>query len=113
MPEAVNVTAASLGDFDPVKSLARTEKIEKDISHIQKGLDFVTSTNWFILIVLFIGFIALLVSLISGVVAAYHDSTASQIELTKSIDALQYQLNNRLPASPTPSPATLVVPTIK
>lgn len=75
-------------NFDSIKILGKIDTIENKISLLEKSLDFLKNTNWFILIVLFVGFLALLFSLISASIQAFHTNTATQVELIRSVDHL-------------------------
>lgn len=75
-------------NFDSIKLLGRIDDVENKINLLEKALDFIKGTNWFILIVLFVGFLALLFSLISASIQAFHTNTATQVELIRSVDHL-------------------------
>ena len=80
--------------YDDTKILSRMDTLESHFGTLKDTVNLVKNTNWFTLIVLFVGFIALLITMISGVIQATNSSASSQVELTKSIEKLQLQLNN-------------------
>jgi len=59
------------------------------------AVEFVKSTNWFILAVLFLGFITVLVAFISLIIQATNSNTATQIEFMKTISELKYEIINK------------------
>ncbi|OGH15127.1 MAG: hypothetical protein A3H50_01295 [Candidatus Levybacteria bacterium RIFCSPLOWO2_02_FULL_37_10] len=93
--------------FDPSPLLARIEKLEDGVKLLKEGINFVRGTNWFILVVLFVGFLALLISLIGGIMQANNSNTATQVEfiksvqqLTNTVDKLDSSLKQIKPAAP-------------
>lgn len=70
---------------ESVEVLSRITRLEEGFESMKFIMDFVKSTNWFILIVLFVGFIALLLTVISGIIVSNKDITTTQIEFIKAV----------------------------
>jgi hypothetical protein len=79
--------------FDPSPLLARLDGLEEKHRLLRDTIGFVKDANWVLLIVLAMGFIALLVSLISGVIQAFNSNTNAQIEYLKSVQQLTNTVN--------------------
>ena len=88
-PEPIEKIGTISNQFDPSPLLARIDKLENSQNIINNAVDFVKSTNWFILSVLFLGFITLLISFITLIIQAYNANSTTQIELVKSIEQLK------------------------
>jgi len=102
-PQPISTEEPVVETFDPSPLLARIDKLENGLKLITDAVEFVKNTNWFILAVLFLGFITLLVAFISLIIQATISSTATQIEFMRTIDELKYEIINK----PTPYlPAT-------
>lgn len=93
-PQPIKTITPVTESFDPSPLLARIDKIENEQKLLNDAIDFVKSTNWFILAVLFLGFIALLASFISGIIQVTNSNTATQIEFIKSVERLTNTINN-------------------
>jgi hypothetical protein len=61
----------AIPSFDSAEQLGRMDRLEADNSHIRKVLDFVQGTNTLVVIVLFVGFAALLFSLFALMVETF------------------------------------------
>ncbi len=79
--------------FNPTSLLSKIDELEKEAKWLKQGVDFVKGTNWFILAVLFMGFITLLASFLFGIIQSFQNNTNSQIEFIKSVDKLSSDLN--------------------
>mgnify|MGYP001620057318 CR=1 FL=1 len=93
-PKPIKTKEPVVGTFDPSPLLARIDKLENGAKLTTDAVEFVKSTNWFILAVLFLGFVTILVSFISLIIQATNSSTATQIEFIKTIDELKYKIVN-------------------
>jgi hypothetical protein len=82
--------------YDSANLLEKIEKLDQLTEFIQKRVDHVISTNSFIILVLFIGFIALLFSLIGVGISVFRSDYSSQTELIRSVDQLNNNINNHL-----------------
>ncbi len=80
--------------FDPASLLSRLDSLEKGHKLLNNTIDFVKGTNQFVLAVLFMGFIAMLASFISGVIQATNSNSATQIEFIKSLDSLSTEMKS-------------------
>ena len=83
--------------YDDTKILTRMDTLESHFGTLKDSVNLVKNTNWFTLIVLFVGFLALLITTISGIIQATNSNASAQAELTRSIDKLQLQLSNLQP----------------
>lgn len=94
VPQPVKIRQPEGVSFDPSPLLARIDKLENGQRLLSNAVDFVKSTNWFVLAVLFLGFIALLASFISGVIQVTNSNTVSQIEFVKTMEQLTHDVND-------------------
>jgi len=98
--------------YDDTKLLSRIDTLEKSNKHLTKIVDFVQNTNSVVLLVLALGFVALLVTVIGSVVQTLNDKNATQIELIKSMESLKNEIDQKITVkeliivSPSPSPTT-------
>lgn len=93
-PPSVQTVTTPQERFDTASLLARIDRLENGQHLLSNTVDFVKSTNWFILAVLFLGFIALLVSFISGIIQATNSNTATQIEFIKTLEQFRHDIND-------------------
>lgn len=83
--------------FDPAPILGRLDTLEREQGLLRETIKFVKDTNSVILLVLALGFVALLASFISSIIQATNSNTATQIEFIKSVEKFTDkvdQLNN-------------------
>lgn len=94
MPDAPQSSGdAPIGGVD-AETLRRITKLEHDTKQSTGVLTFVNDTNKFILVVLFIGFIGLILAIIVVVLNAVKDDTHARNELTSQVQALNYELQH-------------------
>ncbi|MDD2496480.1 MAG: hypothetical protein PHE29_14985 [Tissierellia bacterium] len=74
--------------FDQLQFLERTDRLDSRINLLEKSTEFVRDTNRYILIVLFVGFLALLFSFISIIIQSFNSNSSTQIEFIKSVNKL-------------------------
>lgn len=67
---------------------SRIDTLEGTINLLKKNLDFVEGTNRFILIILTIGFVALLFSIIIANIQATISNTNAQVQFTNSVQKI-------------------------
>lgn len=89
--------------FDPVPLLSRIEGLENGQKLLTDTIKFVKDTNSVVLLVLALGFVALLVSIISGVIQATMANSTTQIEVIKSNNDLKNAINNLIISYPQPT----------
>lgn len=65
---------------ESINTLTRLGRLEESVETIKYVLEFVKSTNWFILVVLFFGFLSLLTALITGIIQDFNSERTTQIE---------------------------------
>ncbi|HVA96774.1 MAG TPA: hypothetical protein VND99_03905 [Candidatus Acidoferrales bacterium] len=79
-------------DTSPI--LAEIEKLWKENRFLEKKVEFISNTNWLIVIVLFVGFLILLFSLLTVFIESNNNASAIQVEFIKSVTTLQNDVNN-------------------
>ena len=77
-----------------INILPRLDDAEKKIGILEKTISFVQDTNRFILIIMFMGLVAIILSAILGIIQAYNANTTTQIEYIKSTEDLKNEVNN-------------------
>lgn len=80
--------------YDQVKLLGRIDTLESGQKLLNDTVKFVKDANYVVLIVLALGFIALLLSLISIIIQASNSTSSVQIEFIKSIEQLKHEVND-------------------
>lgn len=93
-PEPIKEEPIGNARFDPTPLLARIDTLEKGQKLLDDTIKFVKETNFVLLVVLALGFIALIVSLISGVIIATNTDVKTQIEYIKSVETLRNEVEN-------------------
>lgn len=93
-PQPIETVTPVPERFDASPLLARIDKLENGQKLLNDAVEFVKSTNWFILAVLFLGFIALLASFISSIIQVTNSNTATQIEFIKTVEQFRHDIND-------------------
>lgn len=83
--------AAPAGGYD-TRTLARIDELEKDSKHTKRLIEFVNDTNRFILVVMFVGILALIFTVIFFSITAIISDTSARETLTSQV----MQLNSEL-----------------
>ena len=109
-PQPVKSTEPAAEPFDASPLLARIDMLENGQKILNDTVAFVKDTNFLLLVVLGLGFVALIASFISGIIQATNSNTATQIEFIKTLEQVKHDVNdlrssNRIPES-TPSSNT-------
>ncbi len=81
-------TGSPKADAENVELGGRIDTLEATINVIKQNLSVVSDTNRFILVILFVGFIALLFSVITANIQAINASTNAQIEFTRALQQI-------------------------
>lgn len=113
-PQEEETDQSVVTPFDPSPLLARIDTIERGQKILTDTVNFVKDTNFLLLVVLGLGFVALIFTLISGIIQANNSSTSAQIEFIKSVENLQNEVNNLKTNLPQPTatstPINVVIP---
>ena len=89
----------SKAEYEPAALGGRMDKLEAGQAQTNNSVQFVTDTNRFILVILFLGLVGFLASAIIGMIQTLNENTATQIEYIKSTEELKSKvdvLNSRL-----------------
>lgn len=98
IPPSISPPATSADPtFESSDLLNQLSQTNKAIKLLQEKVEFVTSTNSFILVVLFVGFLALLFSIIGAGIQSWEGSHTSNNQLKESIDILNQHLETSSP----------------
>ena len=100
---------------DTAPLLAEIEKLWKENAFLEKKVEFISNTNWLIVVVLFVGFLVLLFSLLTVYIESNNTAAETQTEFIKSIEELKSnvdELNSKF-STLTPTPIEKVSPSIK
>jgi hypothetical protein len=80
--------------FDSAKVLARLDTLEKQDALLANIVEFTSSTNKFILVILFLGFLTLVVTVVYWIVQSFGSSATTEIEFIKSVNNLTNIVNH-------------------
>ena len=80
--------------FDPTPLLSKIDRLEEGYKVLKETVAFVKDANWVLLAVLALGFIALMISFISGIIQATNSNTNAQIEFIRAVDKLTNTVNS-------------------
>ena len=75
-PEGTDLPGTSSEPLNTVEVLSRLDALERDQKHLAKLVNFVQGTNNLVIIVLFVGFLTLLVGLVTLMVDAIKGNSA-------------------------------------
>jgi hypothetical protein len=91
-PQPISLESSQQGQFDPTPLLARIDTLERGQKLLTDTISFVKDTNYVVLIVLALGFIALLTSFIAGIIQSFNNSSTTQQEFIKSVQELKNEI---------------------
>lgn len=77
---------------ESVATETRIKNLEDGLKSMNYMLDFLKGTNWFILIVLLVGFLTLATALVTGVIQSFNSDRTTQIEFIKSVQQFKDML---------------------
>lgn len=89
------VSEVAEAGFDSADILERIDKVEGDVRHWQRVTEFVADTNKFIIVVLFVGFLVLLVAVLIAGISAISSDSSSRAELTNTVEQLNAKIDSQ------------------
>lgn len=93
-PQPVGAAKPVIETFDPSPLLARIDSLENGQKLLTDTVKFVKDANWVLLVVLALGFIALIASFISGIIQVTNSDTSAKIEFIKTIEQLRHDVSD-------------------